>query len=393
MKRRFTSLQIVIHLGAWIPLILLVFDLLAGRLSVNPIQDVEQRTGRAAITLLVLSLACTPLNTLFGWREVLKRRRALGLYAFMYAAIHMLVFVGLDYALSWPLIRDAILEKRYILVGALSFLMLLPLAITSFKYWMKRFGRNWARLHRLIYLVAPLVVLHYTWAKKGDLFHLRGDILRPLVYGLIVILLLLFRLPPVRRALSSVRTRVQVLGRKALSIFKKSGRFDGLNDDMPRYPLALISIERHERQVKAAGNGDIGRVRAAQTELRSKFGGFTQERVVHLHQAQTGQLFEFLDGFQRQRGVPAAAADGSGNFGQQKSGGKELCTFGALGSHPRFHRFVKNILRHKPRHPDTGIHHDEVSSLSRSQGHRRPSDTACAAETPLGQRAPISAAR
>jgi sulfoxide reductase heme-binding subunit YedZ len=120
----------------------------------------------------------------------------------MYATIHMLVFVGLDYGLSWPLIRDAILEKRYILVGALSFLMLLPLAITSFKYWMKRLGRNWTRLHRLIYLVAPLVVLHYAWAKKGDLFHLRGDILRPLAYGLIVILLLLFRLPPVRRALS-----------------------------------------------------------------------------------------------------------------------------------------------------------------------------------------------
>ena len=191
MKPRFTPLQIIIHLGAWIPLILLVFDFFAGRLSVNPIQDMEQRTGRAAITLLVLSLACTPLNTLFGWREALQRRRALGLYAFMYAAIHMLVFLGLDYTFSWLLIRDAILEKRYILVGVLSFLLLLPLAITSFKYWMKQLGRNWTRLHRLIYLIAPLVVLHYAWAKKGDLFHLRGDILRPLVYGLIVILLLL----------------------------------------------------------------------------------------------------------------------------------------------------------------------------------------------------------
>jgi len=71
-----------------------------------------------------------------------------------------------------------------------------------------RLGRNWTRLHRLIYLIAPLVVLHCAWAKKGDLFHLRGDILRPLVYGLIVILLLLFRLPTVRRALSFVRTRL-----------------------------------------------------------------------------------------------------------------------------------------------------------------------------------------
>jgi sulfoxide reductase heme-binding subunit YedZ len=248
--RRFTLLQIVIHLGAWIPLILLVFDFFAGRLSVNPIQDMEQRTGRAAITLLVLSLACTPLNTLFGWREALKRRRALGLYAFMYASLHMLVFVGLDYALSWSLIRNAILEKRYILVGVLSFLMLLPLVITSFKYWKKRLGRNWTRLHRLIYLIGPLVVLHYAWAKKGDLFHLRGDILRPLIYGLIVVLLLLLRLPPVRRVSSFVRTRSQVLARKVLSIFKRSRRFDGLDDDIPRCPLALISIERDERQVK-----------------------------------------------------------------------------------------------------------------------------------------------
>jgi methionine sulfoxide reductase heme-binding subunit len=172
----------------------MVFDFLAGRLSVNPIQEMEQRTGCAAITLLVLSLACTPLNTLFGWWEAIKRRRALGLYAFMYATIHMLVFVGLDYGLSWPLIRDAILEKRFIFVGVLSFLLLLPLAITSFKYWMKLLGRKWRRLHRLIYLVAPLAVLHYAWAKKGDLFHLRGDILLPLIYGLIVILLLLLRL-------------------------------------------------------------------------------------------------------------------------------------------------------------------------------------------------------
>lgn len=207
MKYRFTPLQIIVHLGACTPLLLLVFDLFAGRLSVNPIQDVEQRTGRAAILLLVLTLACTPLNTIFGWREAPKRRRALGLYAFMYAAFHMLVFVGLDYTLSWSLIWDAVLEKRYILVGALTFLILLPMAITSFKYWMKRLGKNWKRLHRLIYLAAPLAVLHYAWAKKGDLFLLRGDIIRPLIYALIVILLLLLRLPPVRRQLSSIHRR------------------------------------------------------------------------------------------------------------------------------------------------------------------------------------------
>ena len=74
---------------------------MTGRVSVNPIQELEQRTGRHAITLLVLSLACTPLNTLFKWPELIKRRRALGLYAFMYAAIHVVIFVDLDYGLAW----------------------------------------------------------------------------------------------------------------------------------------------------------------------------------------------------------------------------------------------------------------------------------------------------
>ena len=77
------------------------FDYFLGNLSVNPIQDIEQRTGRAAVTLLVLSLMCTPFNTLFGWKELLKRRRALGLYTFMYASIHVLIFLYLDYGLSW----------------------------------------------------------------------------------------------------------------------------------------------------------------------------------------------------------------------------------------------------------------------------------------------------
>ena len=77
------------HIYAWSALAHLLFDYFAGNLSVNPIQDLEQRTGRAAITLLVLSLMCTPLNTLFGWKELLKRRRALGLYTFMYATIHV----------------------------------------------------------------------------------------------------------------------------------------------------------------------------------------------------------------------------------------------------------------------------------------------------------------
>lgn len=207
MKTRFTPLQIIMHIYAWSALAHLLIDFALGNLSVNPIQDLEQRTGRAAVTLLVLSLMCTPFNTLFGWKEPLKRRRALGLYAFMYAAIHVLIFLNLDYGLDWSLIFESVFEKPYILVGAASFLLLIPLAVTSFNTWKRRLKKNWKRLHRVVYFIAPLVILHFAWSKKGSIFELQGDILRPLIYGLVVLLMLLFRIPSVRKALASFRTR------------------------------------------------------------------------------------------------------------------------------------------------------------------------------------------
>lgn len=212
--QRYTPLQIAIHVYAWSLLVRLVFDAFTGNLTANPIQALEQRTGRHAITLLVLSLACTPLNSLFGWRELIKRRRALGLYAFMYATLHVIIFVDLDYGLAWSLILQTVFEKPYIVVGMLSFLMLLPLALTSFDIWKQRLGKNWKRLHRLVYLIAPLVALHYAWGKKGDFFRLQGEIIRPLIYSLIILLLLVMRIPQVRKALASLRDRILVLFRK-----------------------------------------------------------------------------------------------------------------------------------------------------------------------------------
>ena len=206
---RYTPLQIAVHLYAWSALVLLVLDLFTDNLTANPIQALEQRTGRHALTLLVLSLACTPLNTLFGWSELLKRRRALGLYAFMYAVVHVIIFVDVDYGLAWRYIFQTIFEKPHIIVGATGFLLLIPLAWTSFDIWKKRLGRGWKRLHQLIYLIAPLIVLHYAWSKKGDFFSLRGEIVRPLVYGLIVVLFLVLRIPVVRRALASLRDRIR----------------------------------------------------------------------------------------------------------------------------------------------------------------------------------------
>ena len=206
-KSRFTPLQIIMHIYAWSALAHLLFDYFLGNLSVNPIQDLEQRTGRAAITLLILSLMCTPLNTLFGWKEMLKRRRALGLYSFMYVSIHVLIFLDLDYGLAWSLIIQSIVEKSYIIFGVITFLLLTPLAITSFDIWKKRLKKNWKRLHQTVYLIAPLAVLHFALSKKGAIFQLQGDIVRPLIYGLVVLILLALRIPTIRRGFASFRSR------------------------------------------------------------------------------------------------------------------------------------------------------------------------------------------
>lgn len=212
--QRYTPLQIAMHVYAWSALVYILFDFVTGNISANPIQELEQRTGRHAITLLVMSLACTPLNTLFKWSELLKRRRALGLYAFLYATIHVIIFVNLDYGLAWSLILQTIFEKPYIVVGLTGFLLLIPLAVTSFDVWKKRLGKNWKRLHQTVYLIAPLVLLHYAWSKKGDFFALQGEIIRPLIYTAIALILLIMRIPPIRRFLASLPSRIWLLFKK-----------------------------------------------------------------------------------------------------------------------------------------------------------------------------------
>lgn len=195
-------LLIVTHLGALTPLALLIWDFWQDQLTVNPIQEMTFRTGKTALVLLVLSLAVTPVNTVFGWRQVIPLRKWLGLYAFLYVSLHFLIFIWLDYGLDLALLVEAIFEKRYALVGFAAFLLLIPLALTSTKGWMKRLGRNWKRLHRVVYLIAILAVVHYVWLVKAD-------IREPLLYGVVVALLLGLRLPPVRRTISRLRSRVR----------------------------------------------------------------------------------------------------------------------------------------------------------------------------------------
>lgn len=192
-------LQILVHIAALLPLAILVWDFTQGGLTANPIQEIQLRTGRYALILLVLTLACTPISTMFGLKQILQLRRPLGLYAFLYASLHFLNFVGLDFGFNFDLIKEGILEKRFALVGLAAFLCLLPLAVTSTRGWMRRLGRNWHRLHWLIYPAALLAVLHFT-------LQVKADYRSPLLYGAVVVLLLVIRLPVLRKAVSKFRS-------------------------------------------------------------------------------------------------------------------------------------------------------------------------------------------
>lgn len=206
--RRGAWLRWSVHLLGVLPLASLGWDAWQGNLSANPIQEVEQRLGQTALYFLLASLAVTPLTTLTGWRALPPRRRALGLYAFLYAGLHFATFVALDYGFDLPEILRLTGEKPFILVGFSAGFLLVPLAITSFDHFVRKMGKRWKRLHRFVYIIAPLVIVHYGWAKKGDFFALRGDILQPLLWGMLVIVLLLLRLPPIRRAAARLRQRI-----------------------------------------------------------------------------------------------------------------------------------------------------------------------------------------
>ncbi len=190
-NRQITIIRIVIHIVALLPLVVLIWDFTQGNLTANPIREVQLRTGATAINLLMLSLACTPINILTGFRPVLSLRRPLGVYAFFYALLHFTNFIGIDYGFNFALIREDLFEKRYAIVGFTSFILLLPLAITSIKRLRQRLGKNWQRLHWLVYLAASLAVVHYNWQTKAD-------IRLPLIYGGVLVILLAIRLPMVR---------------------------------------------------------------------------------------------------------------------------------------------------------------------------------------------------
>ena len=176
------------------PLAIAVWGFQSGRLGADPVQAVILQTGKTALVLLVLSLACTPVNMVVRSSLVPRLRRWLGLYAVFYASIHLLSSVGLDYEFNFELIRADLGDKRFALVGLAALLTLVPLAVTSTKGWARRLGENWKRVHWLVYPATILAVTHFG-------LQVKKDIRQPLLFGVIVLLLLSLRIRPVRRAL------------------------------------------------------------------------------------------------------------------------------------------------------------------------------------------------
>ena len=187
-----TWLKLLTHIGALTPLLWLIVDYFTNNLTINPIQEATQRTGDTAVIILVLSLAVTPIMSLTKFRALTPTRRLLGLYAFGYALFHVMIFTAIDYGFNFSLIIETIIQKQFTIVGSLTLLLMIPLAITSTKGWQKRLGKKWKKLHKLAYLIGPMAVLHYAWALKADLR-------LPLIFGAIILLLLILRHPYIKK--------------------------------------------------------------------------------------------------------------------------------------------------------------------------------------------------
>jgi sulfoxide reductase heme-binding subunit YedZ len=175
-----------------LPLAWLVWDTVHGQLGTDPVAQLEHRSGDWALRILLATLAVTPLRSLTQWHWLTRYRRLLGLFAFFYASIHLTIYLAVDLGGFWSQIFAEIVKKPYITVGFAAWLLMVPLAITSTKGMMRRLGRNWQRLHRLVYVIGLCGVLHFMWlVKSGNTIAVR----EPLIYLAILIVLLALRVP------------------------------------------------------------------------------------------------------------------------------------------------------------------------------------------------------
>ena len=195
---RARALKLAVFTACCLPLAKIAADGLTGRLGANPIEAVLDRLGFWTLTLLALSLAPTPAHDLLGLAWPVRVRRMLGLFCFGYATLHLSWYVGVDQFFDLHVLAKDVLKRRFMVVGFVGWLLLVPLAVTSTDGWVRRLGfTRWKRLHRLVYAVALLGVVHFVWRVKADLA-------RPLVFAGVIGVLLLARLaaPVLRHGLS-----------------------------------------------------------------------------------------------------------------------------------------------------------------------------------------------
>lgn len=177
-------LKPTVFAAALLPLAWLVWRGVTGDLGANPIEATTRFLGDWALNMLLIALAVTPVRRLTGWAGVMRLRRMLGLFAFFYAVLHVMSYVGLDQFFAWGEIWADVVKRRYITAGMVAFVILAVLAATSPKAAVRALGgRVWRRLHRLVYLAAPLAVLHYFWMVKAD-------VTRPALYAIVLAVLL-----------------------------------------------------------------------------------------------------------------------------------------------------------------------------------------------------------
>ena len=169
-----------------IPFIVIVYKIYFNQLGPEPVKEITHHTGEWTLIFICLTLAMSPLKRLTNLTFWIKFRRMLGLFIFFYATLHMLTYVVIDYRLDFSSISKDILTKRFIFVGFAAWLLLLPLTLTSSRKAVMFLKDKWKKLHRLIYLIAILGVVHFLWLVKFD-------ITEPLIYAAIILLLLLFR--------------------------------------------------------------------------------------------------------------------------------------------------------------------------------------------------------
>lgn len=169
-----------------VPFVFLVIGAINNTLGVNPVETMTHETGEWALRFLLITLLITPLRKITSMVWLIKLRRMLGVYAFFYALLHFITYIWFDQYFDWIEIAKDIPKRPFITVGFSAFILLIPLAVTSTNAMMRRLGKNWKKLHRLVYVIPTLGILHYLWLVKADSRE-------PIVYAVILILLLLYR--------------------------------------------------------------------------------------------------------------------------------------------------------------------------------------------------------